>query len=643
MEVEAAAAPAAPAPAREEDAGSVVRGWKGWVVAVATLGLTTYLFATSYFGTPPNIQHRSLIFAACLVVAFVHFRPGRGRHIAWYDWLLAIGSLAACGNVFVNYWAIMTDPGFAGPVDYVLGAILIVAILELSRRCIDSSFTILVGIFVAYALLGHLLPGRLGHGVLGWEFLVENMYLTTNGIWGELMAIFVEVIALFLIFSAVMIATGADRVVIAAAMVLGGRFRGGPAKICVISSAAIGTISGSSVTNAAMVGNVTIPMMKRIGYRGEIAAAIEATASSGGQITPPLMGAGLFLMAQLLNVAVTDIMIAAVVPAFLFYVGVLSAVHFDAVRDRMSGVPKGATEGLDGLASPRSWVPVALPFGVLLYLVLDGYSIELAVVAAVVVLVAAILVTARSPGDAWGRLERVIRGLAAAGPAIVAMAVLLAASALLVGLMDVTGVGVKLTELTLRLSSGTFIGTLLLSALVVLVLGLGLPTTASYLVAAALGATALRHVGLSELQAHMFLFYFATLSAISPPVAPAVFVAASIADAPPLLAMLHTMRFAMIKYVLPFGMALNQALLMEGGVAEVLVSIVAAAIGTVFISAAFSGYFAGRLALPLRIACAAGGLACFYPAGWVMLAGLTVLAAIGAANWLAQRQAGAPV
>ncbi|MCC7272913.1 MAG: TRAP transporter fused permease subunit [Alphaproteobacteria bacterium] len=626
--------------ARDVALSPASRGWKAWVAAATTLALAGYLFVTAYFGTPPNIQHRSLVLAACLIVAFVHFRAGRGTRIAWYDWLLALGSLAACVHVFVNYWAIMTNPRFAGPIDYVLGAFLVVAILELSRRCVDSSFTILVGIFVAYALFGDLLPGRLGHGPLSWEFLVENMYLTTNGIWGELMAIFVEVIALFLIFSAVMIATGADRVVIAAAMVLGGRFRGGPAKICVISSAMVGTISGSSVTNAAMVGNVTIPMMKRIGYRPEVAAAIEATASSGGQITPPLMGAGLFLMAQLLNVGVTDIMIAAVVPAFLFYVGVLSAVHFDAVRDRMSGVPAGDIGELEALSSPRVWFPVALPFAVLLWLVLDGYSIELSVVAAVMVLVAAILVTARSPREAWGRFDRVVRGLANAGPALVSMAVLLAASALLVGLMDVTGVGVKLTELTLRLSSGTFVGTLLLSAFVVLVLGLGLPTTASYLIAAALGATALRHVGLTDLQAHMFLFYFATLSAISPPVAPAVFVAAGIAEASPLLAMLHTMRFAMIKYVLPFGMALNQALLLQGGTLDVLLSVATAVVGTVFLSAGFSGYLFARLWFPLRIACALGGMLCFFPPGAVTLVGLAIVGAVALANWHAKR--GAP-
>jgi TRAP transporter 4TM/12TM fusion protein len=615
-------------------------GWEPVVAAAATLMLVVYLFATAYFGAPPNIQHRSIVFAACLIAGFIHFRAragGSGR-IPWYDWVLALGSLAACANVYINYWAIMTDPGFARPLDYALGAILIVTILELSRRCIDNSFTILVIIFVAYGLFGHLLPGRLGHGELEWRFLVENMYLTTNGIWGELLAIYVEVIALFLIFSAIMISTGADRVVIGAVSVLGGRFRGGPAKICVLSSAAIGTISGSSVTNAAMVGNLTIPMMKRIGYRPEIAAAIEATASSGGQITPPLMGAGLFLMAQLLNVSVVDIMIAAAVPAFLFYVGVLSSVHFDAVRDVVGHLLPDELQG-EPLASPRIWLPVALPFGALLWLIVDGYSIELAVTIASLSLAGAIVVTARGLADLVARLQKIVRGLIDAGPALVSMAVLLAASALLVGLMDLTGLGVKLTELTLRLSNGTLAGTLVLSALVVLVLGLGLPTTAAYLIAASLGATALHQVGLSELQSHMFLFYFATLSAISPPVAPAVFVAAGIAAASPLKAMMHTMRFAMIKYVLPFGFAVNQALLLEGDFSTILLAIASAVVGTIFLSASFSGYLIGRLGPLMRAACGAGALLCFLPPGPWPLTGISIIGAVLVINWLDQRRA----
>ncbi|MCC7272269.1 MAG: TRAP transporter fused permease subunit [Alphaproteobacteria bacterium] len=620
--------------------GPPLPAWAGAAVKVVMLALVVYLMGTTYFGYPPNIRHRTTALGMCLLLGFLLFRADgrRGGRMPWYDWLLLAGSLAACVNVYVRYWDLMLDRGSATDLDYALGGVLVIAILELSRRCIDNTFTILVLVFVVYALFGHLLPGRLGHAELDWQFLIDNMYVTTNGIWGELMAIFVEVIALFLVFSAVMIATGADRVIIAAAAKIGGRFRGGPAKICVISSALIGMISGSSVTNAAMVGNVTIPMMKRIGYKPEVAAGIEATASSGGQITPPMMGAGLFLMAQLLNVGLVDIMVAAAIPAFLYYVGVLAAVHFDSIRDRIDAVAVEDVMQGERLGDPRIWVPVALPFALLIWLVIDGYSIEMSVVLAIVALIAAVPLAARSRADLRGRLQRLIFGLFDAAQSMVIVAVLLAASAVLVGLMDLSGVGVKLTELTLRLSSGHVLGTLVLSGLIVLVLGLGLPTTASYLIAAAVGAATLEQVGLTPLQAHMFLFYFAALSAISPPVAPAVLVAAGIAGASPMRAMWETMRIASIKYVLPFAMAFNQALLMQGSGVSIVLAVAGAVLGAVFMSAAFSGYLVMRLNPLLRLACLAGAAACFYPPGVVTAAGAAVVAVVLALNWATARR-----
>jgi TRAP transporter 4TM/12TM fusion protein len=503
---------------------------------------------------------------------------------------------------------------------------LVLVVLELARRCIDNTFTVLVVAFVLYSLLGHLLPGRLGHSELDWQFLVDNIYVTTNGVWGELMAIFVEVIALFLIFSGVMIATGADRVIIAAAARVGGRYRGGAAKICVLASAFIGMISGSSVTNAAMVGNVTIPMMKRMGYRAEVAAGIEATASSGGQITPPMMGAGLFLMAQLIGVDLTTIMLAAAIPAFLFYLGVLAAVHFDAARD---GMEQGKIEDIlkgERLASWRVWLPVAVPFLALIGLVVQGRSIELSVVISTGLLILSVLACANSRQDLWARARRIFHGMLDSAEALVMIAVLLAASAILVGLMDLSGLGVKLTELTLALGSGSKLGTLLLTGLVVLVLGLGLPTTAAYLIAAAVGAATLKTLGLTDLQAHMFLFYFAALSAISPPVAPAVLVAAGIANASIVKASIETVRIASIKYVLPFLLAFNSALLMEGSPRMIVLSLLCACAGAVFLSAAFAGFLFRRLALPNRALCFAGSMLCFVPPGMLTVAGLVMVA-----------------
>ena len=608
----------------------------------ATLALILYLAATTYFGYPPNIRHRSVAFGLSLILGFILFRANRskGGRVPWYDWLMMGVGVAACINIYARYWDLMLDRGSATSLDYLFGVALVLIILELARRCIDNTFTFLVVAFVLYSLLGHLLPGRLGHAELDWQFLVDNLYVTTNGIWGELMAIFVEVIALFLVFSAIMIATGADRVIIAAAAKLGGRYRGGAAKICVLASAFIGMISGSSVTNAAMVGNVTIPMMKRMGYRPEVAAGIEATASSGGQITPPMMGAGLFLMAQLIGVDLTTIMLAAAIPAFLFYLGVLAAVHFDAGRD---GMVQGEIEDIlqgERLASPRVWLPVTIPFAALIGLVAYGRSIELSVVLSTGLLILSVLAAATSRHDLWARARRIVHGMLDAGEALVIIGVLLAASAILVGLMDLSGLGVKLTELTLALGAGSTIGTLLLTGLVVLVLGLGLPTTAAYLIAAAVGAATLKTLGLTDLQAHMFLFYFAALSAITPPIAPAVLVAAGIANASIVKASIETVRIASIKYVLPFLLAFNSALLMEGTVQAIVLSVFCASVGAVFMSAAFAGFLFRPLALPNRALCLAGSALCFVPPGMLTAAGLVLVTVSCILNRTALRRVG---
>jgi TRAP transporter 4TM/12TM fusion protein len=621
-------------------AGGMSSRLAGRIANVATLALIGYLAGTTYFGYPPNIRHRCVAFGLCMIIGFSLYRGNgsKGGRVPWYDWALMVLAVASCVNIYSRYWDLMLNRGSATDWDYAFGVVLVLIILEMARRCIDNTFTILVVLFVLYSLFGHFLPGRLGHGEMDWRFIVDNLYVTTNGIWGELMAIFVEVIALFLVFSAVMIATGADRVIIAAAARIGGRFRGGAAKICVLASALIGMISGSSVTNAAMVGNVTIPMMKRMGYRPEVAAGIEATASSGGQITPPMMGAGLFLMAQLIGVDLSRIMLAAAIPAFLFYVGVLAAVHFDSVRD---GIVQGEIEDvLEGqrLGDPRVWLPVAVPFALLVFLISSGRSVEISVVWAIGVLIFGVLIAARSVADFLVRIRRVFAGMLNAAESLVLIAVLLAASAVLVGLMDLSGLGVKLTELTLALGSGSTIGTLLLTGLVVLVLGLGLPTTAAYLIAAAVGAATLTTLGLTTLQAHMFLFYFAALSAISPPVAPAVLVAAGIANASIVKASIETIRIASIKYVLPFGFAFNQALLMEGSTQNVITSVICATASAIFLSAGFSGFLFGKLGIGNRIACLVGATLCFLPPGVLPAFGLVILIVVTVTNKIGMRQ-----
>jgi TRAP transporter 4TM/12TM fusion protein len=580
-------------------------GWRRPLLLVLSAGLVAFLCVTAVFGQLPNMQQRNIAVTLVLLIGLVSFpaHAGARDRVPWYDWAMAALLIVAAVNLHRKFWDIMMDPMAAiSTPDLMLGIAVAVITIEVSRRAVGLSFAVLVVVAVLYTLYGNLIPGRFAHAGITWQFLAENVYFSTSGLWGPLTDSFVSLISLFVIFGALMMNTGVGTAMMDTAKLAAGRYTGGAAKIAVLSSAMVGTITGSSVTNVAMTGQFTIPLMKRLGYKPAVAGAIEATASSGGQITPPLMGAGLFLMADFLNVAVTDIMLAALIPAFLFYVGVLASVHFDSAKDGVGGVPPEEMPDPRRLRDPRVVIPLLLPFVVLIGMIAQGWPVSWAVLAASAAIALSHLATARSFGELGQNTRELINALIETGPALVTLGALIAAASVLVGLIDLTGVGVKFTEVILGLSDGSLIITLLLSAAVMLLLGMGMPTTAAYVLSTAVIVVALQRVGLSPLQAHLFAFYVATLSALTPPVCAAVFVAAGIAGAPWTETAYHTVRLAIIKYLLPFLFALHPALLMEGSVAMVLVTLVVAVIGTVLMSASLSGYFARPLSPLFRIA-----------------------------------------
>jgi TRAP transporter 4TM/12TM fusion protein len=573
-------------------------GWRRPLLLVLSAALVGFLCVTAVLGQLPNMQQRNIAVTLVLLIGLVSYPAHAGARdgVPWYDWALAALLVVAAVNLHLKFWDVMMDPMAAiGTADLLLGLAVAAVTIEVSRRAVGASFAVLVVLAILYALYGNLMPGRFAHTGIAWEFLAENIYFSTSGLWGPLTDSFVSLISLFVIFGALMMNTGVGAAMMDAAKLAAGRYTGGAAKIAVVSSAMVGTITGSSVTNVAMTGQFTIPMMKRLGYKPAVAGAIEATASSGGQITPPLMGAGLFLMADFLNVAVTDIMLAALIPAFLFYVGVLASVHFDSAKDGVGGVPPEEMPDAARLRDPRVFIPLLLPFVVLIGMIAQGWPVSWAVLAASAAIALSHLAAARSLSDLARHGRELVNALIETGPALVTLGALIAAASVLVGLIDLTGVGVKFTEVILGASDGSLLVTLLLSAAVMLFLGMGMPTTAAYVLSTAVIVVALQRVGLSPLQAHLFAFYVATLSALTPPVCAAVFVAAGIAGAPWTETAWHTVRLAIIKYLLPFLFALHPALLMEGSAALVLGTLVVAVIGTVLMSASLSGYLAGRL------------------------------------------------
>ena len=610
-------------------------GWQKRLIETLSVLLCLFVFGTTLFGHFPNIQHRAIILFVCFLMGFLIYPSGKkkNRLTVWFDWLLIAGTFVSCLHVYLTYWDFMLDPATPEPLDLVMGCILVFCILELSRRCLGWVFTILILVFCAYALLGHLIPGTLGHGGTRWQMLLDMLYLSTDGIWGSLMAIFVGLLVLFVIFSSLIMSTGGGQTFLEIAKLIGGRMRGGPAKIAVVSSALVGSITGSSVTNVALTGNFTIPMMKRLGYRAEVAGGIEATASSGGQITPPLMGAGLFLMAELLDLDVSRIMLYALVPASLFYVAVLSSVHFDSCVEDIQAIPEDEIPHLKDMIKFSVWGPVVLPFITLVLGIIYGYSVDLAILMSIGVLLISYLVGVRSLNELKEKVITVFRALAASARPLVSLCALICAAGLLVGVIGYVGIGVKFSELVLTLGGGYMWPTLILSAIVVLIIGMGIPTTAAYVLAASVIAVTFQKMGIGELQAHMFIFYFATLSAITPPVCAAVFVAAGLAEASWLKVAWHTVRFAMIKYIMPFLFIFNPAILMQGEPLDVGITWITCALGAVYMSSAFSGFLFAHLAYWERgLACIASVLL-FYPSRFSNLAGLVLIIILSIWNW----------
>lgn len=625
--------------------GAALDRWADRFAQGLALVLTGFVLWTTIFGPFPNIQQRAIVLCMVFAMGFLLY-PSRFRAMGNWARLLDTGlvavTAAACAYVFVNYFDLMMFPGSPTPVAVALGIGLCLSIFELSRRTIGWSFGVLMLVFTAYALWGHLIPGRLGHAPAPASLIVDALYLGTDGIWGSLMAVYASLLVMFVVFSSLMLATGVGENFMNIGKLVAGGYTGGPAKIAVIASAFIGSVTGSSVTNVAMTGSFTIPMMKRMGYRPEVAGAIEATASSGGQITPPMMGAGLFLMAEILGLDVGTIMLVAAVPAFLFYVSVLTAVHFESRREGIARIPPEELPTVRQVFGPRSFLPTIVPFVCLIASLVMGYSAGRAILFAVVSLGLAYVACAPSLVQVGTRVRVVITAIAESARPLVVMGALIAAAAIVVTTISFFGIGPKLSELVLSLGAGNLLVTLLLAGFVVIVIGMGVPTTAAYVLGASVIAPTLQALGVAELPAHMFIFYFATLSALTPPVCAAVFVAAGIAEAPWLKVAIQTVRFAVIKYFLPFMFVYHPQLLMQGTGVELVVALIFTTLGAIGLSAATSAFLFGPLGRWQALLLGGASVLVLWPDAMTSLAGLVPLAGLAAWNWR-QSQAKAPL
>ncbi|WP_353476063.1 TRAP transporter fused permease subunit (plasmid) [Salipiger sp. H15] len=598
-----------------------------------------FVFYTAATGPFEGLIQRAIFLALVICLGVALYPLGAGRR--WrplglaIDLALAAASLAACTYIVVNYDQIMSELPWASPLDMALTAGLLLALLELARRTVGLIFPALVLLALGYAYFGAHMPGGLRHRGFDAAYITETLFLGDLGIWGMLTGVAATVIAAFVLFGALLLHTGGGQAFIDLAMRLGGRQVGGAAKIATIASGLFGMISGSSVANVATTGNFTIPMMIRLGYPRPFAAAVEAVASTGGQIAPPIMGAAAFVMAEIVGVPYTDIIAAALLPAVLFYVSVFVTVHLVSVRRGLALVPSDELPPWRRILAPRQIGPVVLALGGLLAGFWMGRSVSTSAFYGIVGLLLAFAVTQAGRMPAREMLRRALDGLEDAGRGLVIIGVLLAGAQVLVSMVNLTGAGVALSSAIVSLGGDSLAMVALMVGLVCLVMGMGLPTTAAYVLVAAVLAPALTEVGVPPLTAHLFVFYFATISVITPPVCVAVFVGAGIAGTSWVAAAGEAVRLGAMTYLVPFLLLLYPGMVLQGGPFAVLDAALAGLVLVVAIPALLSRTaLTGRRWLDPALLCAAIALAIWpHPVTPLLAAGLM------AGSWgLARRQ-----
>ncbi|MFN3459660.1 MAG: TRAP transporter permease [Oceanibaculum sp.] len=535
--------------------------WKdGMVLAVAALSVGFHLYLI-FSGLLPNLVTRPL--HLMLAIPFIFFFGVQGgpvgRGIAY-----ATGAIGLAAGLYIvaNRESLADQYGaLSGWLQHGIAIVLILLALEMARRTIKAVLPAIAVLVLAYGLLGSHIPGAFGHGGIPLDYFLGTLVIAEGGLWGDLTGISAEIIAPFIILGCFISAGEAGTGFMSFATQFAGRMRAGAAKVSIVASALYGTISGSASANTASTGTVTIPAMKRLGYPPSFAASVEAVASTGGQIMPPLMGAGVFVMAELLRTPYTDLMILASLPAFLFFLAAWAGVHFYAIRHGLTGM-RG--EDLPGWGKVARTVPFfLLPFGLLVVMLLfTRYTAPYAAAMATALTVLLLLIDSDGKASLTRWVTRIAEGTRAAAEQIASIAAILICASLIVGVFHMTGLGVKITSVILSLSGGELWPALLLTALASLVLGMELPTTAAYVICIAVAGPALVALGLPELQAHMFVFWYALLCTITPPVCGNVFIAAGIANTPWLPVAGNALRIGIGLFLVPLGFIANPSLLL---------------------------------------------------------------------------------
>jgi TRAP transporter 4TM/12TM fusion protein len=597
-----------------------------WLAGAIAVAWSLFQIYAGAFALIEPLKFRIVHVAFALALAALHVRAGHEETRAGRFGVFSVAALVIAGGsaiyMLVDYERIVTRIPFVddvAPLDYVFGLGLVVLVLEVTRRILGFALTLVTLGFIAYGFLGPWIPGALGHRGIPLATFVEVNFLTPEGLLGVPTGVSAEVVFYFVLFSAVLEASGGGRLFIDLATTVGGGFRGGPAKIAVIASSLFGTINGSAVANVVGTGVFTIPLMKRVGYTPRFAGAVEAVASTGGQIMPPVMGAAAFVMAEMMGVPYLTVVKAAIIPAVLYYLSVLTAVHLVAVRDDLQTI---STEEMRTVRRGM-WrrMHLLVPLLYLVWQIFDGYSPTTAALRAGALAIVISWVT-RATRMGWREALAALRDGAEKS---LTVAVPCAAAGIIIGTIVQSGLGLKITTLLLTLSGGQLLPTLLVAMGVCIVLGMGMPTTSAYILTAVLMAPALVNLGIPPMAAHLFVFYFACLSMLTPPVALAAYAAAGLSGATVWETGWVAFAISLPSFIVAYGFVYNQGLIMAGSPVQIIGTTLTAACGTVAMAGAVVGFLAARTTRVERALLFVAAPMLIVPETYTDLAGLAIL------------------
>lgn len=595
---------------KESNKRSMTGMWD-YIIKGICIVFAIFQLYTATFGVLDAHLQRAVHLAFGFVLIFLLY-PARAswsrKSMHPLDILFAVVSATSALYIVVNYQELVLRAGMNNETDFIVGLVGTFMVFEAARRVVGWPMITVAFFFMVYAFFGPYIPGILAHRGVGVQEMFDHLFFTTEGIFGTPMGVSSTFIYLFILFGAYLETTGLGKFFIDIANAIAGWAAGGPAKVAVLSSGLMGTVSGSSVGNVAGTGAFTIPMMKKLGYRPEFAGAVEAAASTGGQLMPPVMGAAAFLMAEFVGVPYFDVVKAAVIPALLYYIGVWLGVHYEAKKYDLKGTPREELPSFKKLFVEKGHL--ALPLIVIVYLLVSGFTPMRAALAAILLSICCASLRASTRIT----FRQGVQGLIDGSMGVLGVLIACATAGIIIGVVTKTGVGLKVATALLDLSGGALLPAMFFTMITSLILGMGVPTTANYVITSTIAAPALVQMGVPVLAAHMFAFYFGIVADVTPPVALAAFAGAGIAGANPMRTGVNAAKLAIAAFIVPYIFVLAPELLMINATPlTVFYSGLTAVIGMWGASIAMVGFCQNLLNILQRAMFLVGGICMIIP------------------------------